>query len=93
MGRPRIYTDEERVLRNKESVKKWMEAHKDRVKEYQDKYRKKRYLNDPEFKKHRIEYSKEYYQKHKEKYAEYYKDYYQKHKDKPCYKLKKTGIK
>ena len=82
MGRPRIYSDEERVQRNKESKKKWLEANRESVREYCKEYIKDRYYNDHKFKNKAIEYSKKYHREHKEKRREYYKKYYQEHKNK-----------
>lgn len=69
MGRPRLYTDEERKLRKKEYNAKYSQANKEKIAEYQAEYRKAH-------KEEKAEYQAEYYQANKGKFVEYRKTPY-----------------
>ena len=87
MGRPRIYSDEERRLRKNEMSKKWRKEHREERKaykkkwyeehpEYQKKWYEEHYAN-PKYRECVKKTSRKWQEKNKEKMKKYRKLYYQ----------------
>lgn len=75
IGRPRLYSDEERKKRKAEYFRRYRQEYKEKVKETDKRYRQK-------YKDKIQEYQSRYYQKHKDKIKENRRRNYQKKKEK-----------
>jgi hypothetical protein len=71
----RIQSRENRLIKHRESNKRYVERNKEKVRKGKIEYFKNRYHNDPVFKKMIDDRKKEWTKKNPERYKEYHKNY------------------